>query len=73
MSLERQTATLGDNFIGAGNSPDLTPFHQVVLQTGMMGSIGGLAFRLPIIWGNLRKISDMLSPRKFWDLSEICA
>lgn len=44
-----QTATLGDSFIGRGKMPDLTPAHQVVLQTGMIGVIGGLAFGLPII------------------------
>jgi hypothetical protein len=44
-----QTATLGDSFIGRGKMPDLTPAHQVVLQTGMIGAIGGLALGLPII------------------------
>ena len=37
--------------------PDLTPFHQVVLQIGMMGSTGGLALELPMICGKRRKIS----------------
>jgi len=50
--------------------PDLTPAHQVVLQTGMMGSIGGFDFLLPMIWGNLKNTSDIFFP---WlrDLSEI--
>ena len=50
--------------------PDLTPAHHVVLQTGMMGLMGGSAFRLPMIWGNRKKVSDIASP-KHWDLSEI--
>jgi hypothetical protein len=37
--------------------PDLMPAHQVVLQTGMMGSIGGFDFLLPMIWGNLKNTS----------------
>jgi hypothetical protein len=37
--------------------PDLTPAHQVVLQTGMMGSTGGFDFLLPMIWGNLKNTS----------------
>ena len=42
--------------------PDLTPAHQVVLQTGMMGSMGGFAFRLPMIWGNLKNTSFIIFP-----------
>lgn len=52
--------------------PDLTPAHHVVLQTGMMGSMGGFAFRLPMIWGNLKNTIFIIFS-KFWDLSKICA
>lgn len=40
--------------------PDLIPAHHVVLETGMSPGIGGLAFRLPIIWGSLRKKSSFI-------------
>jgi hypothetical protein len=44
------TVTLGLSFIGRGYIPDLTPAHQVLLQTGIIGGMGGSALGLPTIW-----------------------
>jgi len=49
ISSARHTVTRGDSLIGAGKRPVLTPCHQVVLQTGMIGGTGGFALGLPII------------------------
>ena len=58
MELARHTATLGDSFIGAGKMPVLIPFHQVVLQTGIIGGIGGIALGSPMICGKRKKTSS---------------
>lgn len=40
---------------GCGNRPDFTPAHQVDLETGISGGIGGLAVGSPIICLRRRK------------------
>jgi hypothetical protein len=55
MSETLQQEILGPNFVCGGYLPDLTPAHQVLLETGMMAGMGGSAFASPIIWGNRRK------------------
>ena len=50
MSSTRQTVTPGDNLIGFGNIPVLTPAHQVERLTGIRGGLGGLDLGLPMIW-----------------------
>jgi hypothetical protein len=55
ISLTFQQEILGPNFVCGGYLPDLTPAHQVLLETGMMAGMGGSAFASPIIWGNRRK------------------
>ena len=47
-----QAVIFGPSFTGCGYRPDLTPAHQVLLETGM---IGGLALGLPMMWGSRTK------------------
>lgn len=50
MSSARHIANLGPNvWTGLGNLPALIPAYQVDFATGMMGGIGGFAFRFPMI------------------------
>jgi hypothetical protein len=51
MSETFHTEILGPNFVCRGYRPDLTPAHQVLLETGMMAGMGGSAFASPIIRG----------------------
>ncbi len=39
----------GPSFIGEGKRPDLTPAHQVLLETGMIAGVGGLLSESPMI------------------------
>jgi hypothetical protein len=43
------TVVLGPSFTGLGYLPHRTPAHQLLLEIGTTGKIGGLAFELPII------------------------
>lgn len=43
------------SFTGLGKRPVLTPSHQQVFLTGMIGGIGGLALGSPMICGKRRK------------------
>jgi len=52
MSSARHAVTPGDNLIGFGNLPVLTPAHQVDLLTGIIGGV--LVLGLPRIWLILR-------------------
>jgi hypothetical protein len=45
----------GPSFIGLGKRPDLTPAHQHVFLTGIMGGMGGAAVGLPMICVSRRK------------------
>ena len=47
MSSTFHALVLSDNFIGAGNLPDFTPFKNVVLPIGI--NAGVLVFLLPTI------------------------
>lgn len=49
MSSTRQQVVRLPNFTGLGKRPDLTPDHHDDLQTGMIGGVGGIALRLPMI------------------------
>jgi hypothetical protein len=44
-----QTVVRGPNFTGAGKRPLLQPASQQLLETGMIGGIGGSAFGDPMI------------------------
>lgn len=57
MSLQRQTVVLGPSLMGFGYLPDLTPAHQLDLQMGIIGGMGGVAFESPTIWRRRRKRS----------------
>lgn len=49
MSSTRQAVILWDILVDFGNLPDFTPDHQVLLETGISGGIGGFAFGSPMI------------------------
>jgi hypothetical protein len=49
MSSTRQAVILLDILVDFGNLPDFTPDHQVLLETGINGGIGGFAFGSPMI------------------------
>lgn len=55
ISSTRHAVTRGPSFTGLGKYPDLTPSHQQVFCTGMMGGIGGSALGSPIICFRRRK------------------
>lgn len=70
MSVARQTVMRGPSFTGAGNRPVLTPFHQVALDTGMSGGIGGVALGSPMICLSRRNpIACMEVPVSIFPLS----
>ena len=52
MSSTRQAVVRGPSLTGWGKRPSLMPFHHVDFDTGIIAGMGGVALRLPIIWGN---------------------
>ena len=55
MSDSRHALVLALSFTGFGYRPSRIPLHQVDFETGILATIGGLAFGLPITCGNLKK------------------
>jgi hypothetical protein len=55
MSSTLQAVVLEPSLTGLGFFPYLTPAHHAELLTGMSAGIGGLAFLLPVMLGNLMK------------------
>jgi len=45
----------GPSLTGFGKRPDLTPAHQVLFDTGMIGGVGGVLLVSPIMCGNRTK------------------
>ena len=63
MSSTLQTVIRGPSFNGRGYSPDLTPAHHVLFDTGMIAGIGGSALGAPRILGSRRKpVSGNVTP-----------